>query len=211
MAIDEFWQNVRLGARLNLPTRVISDTPRMDDEVIKNALANSHSWLTPKSVQGFDPADFAFLPPEERNRLTENVNGFLALAKTVDPKKPATAEQVEAATPFFTDIVKSLEFDRFADAEAYRVGKTIESDPSFPHDDVKDARYRIRRDWNGEPSIKIMTYLPDSSLEEFLERAKSVRKVIMDLVFERGQPYFPYPSTRIMSNLAELQTVGEDE
>ncbi len=210
MALDQFWTSVRTGLRLYAPPRVIADSPRLDSEAIQKALARADLWLTPATVRGYDRADFDFLPAEYRDELARLVEGFQKVVAGVNPRGPATEEQVRLATPLFRGIVEALEFDRFADADAFRVGKVLESDPVFPKDGV-DARYRTGPDFNGEPGLKIMMYLPDSDLESFLARAATIRRDVTESVLRHGQPYWPYMSFRFQSDLAELQNPGADE
>ena len=211
MALDNFWQSIRTGFQLYAPGRVISDTPRLDDESIDKAMARPELWLTRAVARDYDPADFDFLPAERRDELTRLVKGFRAVAAGLKLRTPATDEQVREAAPFFRGIVKALEFDRFADPEAFRIGKTIESDPEFPQEDVIDSRYRSGPDSTGEPGLKIMTYLPDSDMDTFLERARLVGHDLTELVFRRGKPFWPYVSSRLHSDLADLPALGADE
>lgn len=211
MALDQFWRSVRTGFQLYAPGRVISDTPRLDDESIDKAMARPELWLTRAVARDYDPADFDFLPAERRDELTRLVQGFRAVAAGLKPRTPVTEEQVREAVPFFRGIVKALEFDRFADPESFRIGKTIESDPAFPQSDVIDVRYRSSPDFTGEPRLKIMTYLPNSDMDKFLERARLVRHDINELVFEQGRPYWPHVSARPHSDLAEMPALGADE
>lgn len=211
MALDKFWQSIRTGFQLYAPGRVISDIPRLDDESIDKAMAKPELWLTRAVARDYDPADFAFLTDERRDELTRLVRGYRAVAAGLKLRTPVTDEQVREAAPFFRGIVEALEFDRFADPEAFRIGKTIESDPEFPREDIVDARYRSGPDFSGEPGLRIMTYLPDSDMDTFLERARLVRHDITELVFEQGQPYWPHVSFRLRSDLAELQAIGADE
>ena len=46
-------------------------------------------WLTKKSVEGFDPADFANWPKQELENLTKEVEAFLEIAGQVPANRPA--------------------------------------------------------------------------------------------------------------------------
>lgn len=46
-------------------------------------------WLTPKSVDGFDPVEFADWPKKQREELAKVVRAFLAVAKKIPTTKPA--------------------------------------------------------------------------------------------------------------------------
>lgn len=211
MALADFWNGVRKGLALFVPSRVVEDSQRLDIERIQAILDQADVWLTPDTVRGYDPEDFSFLSEESRSELTRLVKEFSRIAGTVGPRRPADPLKVAEAKPLFRDIVHLLEFDRFADPEAFRIGKTIEADSDFPSLDVVDVRYRSTTDSLGEQALKIMAYLPDSEEEEFLDRALLVRKAIQELVFRHGRPYWPYVSVRLASDLADLPAVGADE
>lgn len=211
MSLQEFWQSVRTGAKLYAPTRVVSDSPRMNTAVLDDILARADLWLAPKVVKGYDPVDFSFLPPERRAALTAQVDEFRQVAEQVDPRGQATYEQIARAKPLFREIVQALEFDRFADPEAFRIGKQAEADPRFPSGDVSDVRYRMDVNWEGEPVVRIMAYVPESEDEAFLRKAADVRERIQNIVFEIGEPYWPHVSLRKSSDLDELPEVGDDE
>jgi hypothetical protein len=60
MSLEQFWTNVRIGARLIAP-EVIADAPPFDETTIESALRKETHWLTPESVEGFQESDFPFL------------------------------------------------------------------------------------------------------------------------------------------------------
>jgi hypothetical protein len=210
MALKKFWNSVSNAFRLGLPTRVISDAPRFDAGSFEKALHDAHVWLTPAAVRDYCPEDFDFLAEETREQLTRTVRQFEQIASNVDPCGPVAEEQLRLARPLFEEIIKIMEFDRFEDAEAFRIGKRIESSSRFPRSYVNDARYRTGKDIYGKRGINIMTYLPDSDDDTFLARARIVRHDIEDLVFEHGKPYFPYLSFRMAGELATLPGIGDD-
>jgi hypothetical protein len=125
MALLDFWNNVRTAARMIAP-RAIVDAPRLDAGDIERALRGATFWLTRGAVAGYEESDFSFLPEAERARLTQLVTEFREVASTVKPAAPAPESAVEKALPLFLDIVNTLEFDRYGDAEAFRLGKLIE-------------------------------------------------------------------------------------
>jgi hypothetical protein len=108
MPKDEFFQSVRTAVRFLAP-RVETDSPYLEPEGLERGLANATIWLTPKSVEGFDPADFSDLPSTERNTLVEEIEQFVAAAEDVPSHQPARADQVERALPHFRDIVSFVQ------------------------------------------------------------------------------------------------------
>lgn len=107
VALGDFWLNVRRAARKVAPD-VIAEGPKLDSAAIQQKLRDAVLWLTPKSVEGFDPSDFEFLSPAERKALTEAVKRFRQIAERVPPDKPATDEQIQQALPQFQRIVEIL-------------------------------------------------------------------------------------------------------
>jgi hypothetical protein len=211
MSLNDFWTNVRLGARLYAPSRVISDSPRIDEAQMELVLSNADHWLTKSAVEGYDPNDFAFFPEQKRAELTRIVDQFRKVVGEVNPRGPVTEEQIHRARPLFRSIVEMLEFDRFADVDAFRVGNIVEAEPMFPASDISDTRYRTKLDSNDYPALKVMIYLTDTKERPIIDRAMRVREEVQELLFKHGQPYYPYVSIRLMSELAELPAVGADE
>ena len=153
MALPDFWTNVRNGAKLFTP-RAIVDSPRLDAEAIEHMLRETTHWLTPRVVGGFEKSDFSFLPSGERARLAKLVEDFSRVAAKVGPTAAPVREVVESALPLFREIVAMLEFDRYGDAEAYRLGKQIERElqPYRPKE-LAELRFNSGRDhfWGLSP------------------------------------------------------------
>jgi hypothetical protein len=63
-------------------------------------------WLTPLSVEGFDPADFAEWPKKERERLEREVDAFLAITREVPPNEPAPKAQKKQARKHLEGAIK---------------------------------------------------------------------------------------------------------
>jgi hypothetical protein len=119
MAIDDFWRNLRTAASLYAPSAV-TDLPHADPEALERMLRGARLWLTARSVEGFEPDDFAFLDDERREALRESVDRFRSIATHVPGNKPATPEQVEAGGAAFREILHLLQPHRFGDAESFR-------------------------------------------------------------------------------------------
>ncbi len=211
MSLQDFWTNVKTGLHLDPPKRYISDLPRMNIADVRSSLEKSHNWLSPKIVRGYDESDIPFFSQEKRLEISENVRNFEKIAKEVKPKGSPNEDQVRSALPLLIDIAEEMEYDRFADPDAFRIGKTIEADPDFPHDEVIDARYRTTTSWNGHPTLRIMVYLPNSDDEKFLERAERISRIIRELVVESGELFWPRINCRVESDLVDLPHLGEDE
>jgi hypothetical protein len=90
MAREQFIDNLRLADQLLAPIT-------MSWPGGKTTYYSGDPWLTPKSVEGFEPADFADWPKEEREELEREVAAFLAIAREVPPNQPATKAQSKQA------------------------------------------------------------------------------------------------------------------
>jgi hypothetical protein len=208
MALADFWRNVRLGARLVAPRVVVVDAPKLDASRIEKGLRLSDVWLTPQSVEGYSEADFSFLPETERRQLTQLVESFRQIAITVPPDERATPQQVEQALPLFRDLVAALEFDRYGDAEAYRLGKLIENGIRGRRPaELAELRFNTGLDQTGDPGLWIWAILTDDTLvdeDQFFAQTERVRKRL-DAVARSLEPSrWPYVRFRTVSEQAEL-------
>src|SRR5437868_15409734 len=97
MAREEFIDSLRRADRMLKPPRVASDGGPHQETYYRSIVHSADFWLTSKSVEGFDPADFADWPENERNELNKEVSAFRAIAAQVPPNKPATKAQSREA------------------------------------------------------------------------------------------------------------------
>lgn len=124
MSLHDFWINVRSAFRVPGPDA--PEAPRLDAAAIEAALRKSSDWLAVDTIDGFDEADFSFLPDADRKRLKDRVEAFRPLASTRKFRRPPTPKAVEEAVPILREIIQILEFDRYDSPEALRLGKRIE-------------------------------------------------------------------------------------
>jgi hypothetical protein len=93
MSREDFIDNLRFASRMLLPPKVSSGQGSRSDERIGAVLQSADLWLTRRSVQGFEPADFSDWPEQELEKLKKDVAAFLALAEQVPPRESATRAQ----------------------------------------------------------------------------------------------------------------------
>jgi hypothetical protein len=206
MALRDFWMSVRMGASSIAP-QVTVDAPKLDSSFIERALQGATLWLTPRAVAGFNEADFDFLPDPEQARLAQLVTAFRKIASQINPTAPPTDDQVAQALPLFRDIVGMLEFDRFGDAEAYRLGKQIEQaiEPYRPKE-LAELRFNTGTDHSGDPAIWIWAFLTDAAAESderFLENAQQLRGMLDPVARTVAPDRWPYLSFRSLAEQAE--------
>jgi hypothetical protein len=207
MALSDFWISVRTAARLLIPPRVIADSPRVDAASIEARLRQADLWLTPRAVEGFAEKDFDFLPDEERKSLANLVNEFRSVASRVDPKGPIPTDVVDRAAPLFRDIVQRLGFDRYEDAEAYRLGKQIEQTltPHWP-EEIAELRFKTGLDQTGDPGLWIWAILNDAasrSDDQFLQNAQRLRPLLDTVARQVAPDRWPYLSFRSLAEQLE--------
>jgi hypothetical protein len=206
MALLDFWTNVRRGASFIEP-QFIAEAPKLDPDAIARSLRSATTWLTPRSVAGFNAADFDFLSDPDRARLTQLVTEFRQIASGVKPVAPPGSDQVERAVPLFRDIVGMLEFDRYDVAEAYRLGKQIEREiESYRPDELAELRFKTGPDHSGDPAIWIWSYLTgaaEESDEQFLEYAEQLSGILDPVAREIAPDRIPYLRFRSLAEQAE--------
>ena len=213
MALEEFWQNVRRAARLIRPPNAVADSPRIHADEISRRLASDDLWLVRGAVFGYDGKDFEFLPPEELDRLTTAVKTFHDVAKMVDPRVPATDAQVEAARPAFERIVGRLEFDRFADAEAFRLGKRIEScllADGWPAE-LAELRFETGPDSTGDPGLWVWAFVAETGEHDegaFHSAAAEIDRVLDPLTRDIAPDRWPYILFRSTLDQLELEAAA---
>jgi hypothetical protein len=206
MALQEFWTNVRIGARLIAP-QVIADSPRLDRASLESALRRGTFWLTPRTVEGFNEGDFPFLANEERGRLAKLVKEFSEVTSTVSPTEAAPQVAVELALPLFREILEMLDFGRYGDAEAYRLGKQIEQmlHPHWPKE-IAELRFNTGLDHSGDPALWIWVFLTEDVSKEdesFLKAARGLREILGPIARRVAPDRWPYPSFRPITEPAE--------
>jgi hypothetical protein len=159
-------------------------------------------------VAGYHEADFDFLPEAERQRLTRLVEDFRQVASEVDPAGPASKEQVERALPLFRDIIALLEFDRFGDAEAFRLGKPIEQlIQRHRPAELADLRFQTGLDHTSDPAIWIWAILTDETAtdeERFFQTSERVRKLLDGAARTVAPERWPYIRFRTVTEQAEI-------
>ena len=77
--------------------------------------STSDLWLSKSAVAGFKLDDFKDLDPGTRDTLDRDVAAFLDVATKVNPRGPATTEQIEAALPPFLEITSIVREHALAD------------------------------------------------------------------------------------------------
>lgn len=104
MAQEDFLKQLWRAVRQASPT-VTADSDSVDASAIERRLAATDLWLTPKIVDGYDPADFSEWPPTARAELSAAVEGFVRVATDVPPARTASPEERAAGAEWFGRIL----------------------------------------------------------------------------------------------------------
>jgi hypothetical protein len=208
MSLREFWANVRLGAGLD-STRATVDAPRLDEKKIEQILRRAHLWLTPNVVEGFDISDFDFLSDQERQTLSESVDRFRQVVEQVPADAVPSTEQVQEALPHFRRIVELLRPDRYANPDAFIIGKRIEQlvrgqVPEWFKE--KEMVFETGNDANGDPALWIWVEIDDTAADEtvFSQNTRAVRNTLEMAVRKLGIDRWPYIRFRTVSEQRAL-------
>ncbi len=206
MALDDFWISVRVAARLPVQQSVV-DAPRLDTAAIDRALRKTNLWLSPGAVAGFVEGDISFLADAERSRLVGLYRDFLAAVMTKNHATDPAGELADKILPAFRGIVQALEFDRFGDPTAFRLGKLIESAiASCRPPELAELRFNTGSDHSGDPAIWIWAFLfadVSESDEKFLETAQGLRDLLDPIARRVAPDRWPYISFRSMAEQSE--------
>jgi hypothetical protein len=106
MPLETFIDNLRLASRMLPRPKVRSDQGPQADTDYSSMIHAADLWLTKKSVEGYDPADLADWPEEEREGLAKEVHEFLAIVGQVQPNKPASRTQSARARRHLEGAIK---------------------------------------------------------------------------------------------------------
>lgn len=187
MSPHVFWQTVRIAYERAMS----SEAGDLDEPIgwapgvqaVQRSLAsNLDLWLSPNVVADFYIDDFDFLPEADRSRLKEAVDNFRSVAAKVPPAEPTTKAQRDEARPFLLEIAKILDFERYQDPDALRLGKLIERELArYRLDRIARLEFRTDFDHTGDPGIWIRVYLDEASSktdDEFLENAREIRPIL---------------------------------
>ncbi|QGJ70670.1 Hypothetical protein PBC10988_23680 [Planctomycetales bacterium 10988] len=207
MSLRKFWQNVRLGASLLVPT-VMVDSPHLSEGQLTTMLADSDLWLTPRAVEGYQERDFEFLEDGERAELTSHVNAFQKIAQQVPSDQPATDEQHDQALPHFRKIVQILNPRKYADLAAFKIGKQVErliagELPKY----VQELRFQTGSDSTGDPGIWVLVIVNEKATDSklFSSISRQVRDLLFGTIQDLEVDYWPYINFRSESEQRAIE------
>jgi hypothetical protein len=159
----EFLLNFRVARNLFVhPQRLEADSPAVDPGAVAALLTRAAIWLTPKSVAGFNAADFPELGVSRQAELLAAVQSFKAVADQVPPNKPATNEQVGNASVAFAKILEILDPYMPVPDEAKQV-ETALRDVEFPTW-VVNWDYELASDSDGVAAVWVNVFADEQAV-----------------------------------------------
>lgn len=203
MSKSEFLRNVKTARNLFFH-RVQTDHPTLDPRTIEAQLARAAIWLTPSSVNGFNPRDFLELSETQRDNLKENVRRFVEIAKNVPPTEPATKEQIQEAMQCFQEILSITEAYMPSGAELEDVRDALEA-VAFP-DAVLTLDFELGIDSSGDPALWVWVFVDSdvAASAEFTQIATDIRQLLRDSLTAAGVTRWPYIRFRTASEQRSL-------
>ena len=100
MAREDFFDSLLIADQLLPPTKASQTRSRID------TYFSGDPWLAPRSVEGFDPADFAEWPKGEREKLEAEVDAFLTIARKASPKEAVPKAMARQARKHLKAAIK---------------------------------------------------------------------------------------------------------
>lgn len=186
MAKEIFIDNLRTAARwLPRPT-VNSELGKRADAHLASVLYSADVWLTSRSVDGFDPADYEDWPKREREQLAKDVADFLAIAMQVPANKPASEIQSRKARTHLEGAMEIVrrhlvrEWRHAQDSMLSEAKAAAASKHWYVEQDEKDVSENLLGDYKA-PRLRVRT--PDKEVVlDPIAYFGSGRQGVVDLV-----------------------------
>jgi hypothetical protein len=186
MAREQFIDSLRLASRMLTPPIVSSVQGAQTNAYLASKLHAADFWLTPKSVEGFDPADFADWPKNEREELSREVAAFLAIAKEVPANKAVTKAQSNQARKHLERAIQTVRkhlLNEWLEAQRKMVDEATaaaEAKGWFVEEDEKEVLESLLGTYKA-PRLRIRTKDREVVLDP-IARFGSGRRGVVDLV-----------------------------
>jgi hypothetical protein len=187
----DFLLNFRIARNLVAHPSVQADSSSVDKATAERILTRSAIWLTPKSVAGFNAADFPELGSTRQQELLSAVQSFLAVAQEVPPDKPATREQYGNAIVAFRRILEILESYLPLPDEGRRVEAALRTIP-FPGW-VVNWDYELGSNEEGSPAVWVDLFVEEGApSREFGRTASQLIPKIRQAIEAESVSRWPY-------------------
>jgi len=152
----KFLANFRVARNLFFHPRAQTNSTTIDTASISEALTRGAIWLTPKSVEGFNAADFPELKADRQAELLNAVQTFKAVASQVPADKPPTKEQYGNAAIAFIAILNILSPYLPTPEESKKVEKALRNVPFPPW--VVNWDYELGSSEGGDAAVWVNVF-----------------------------------------------------
>lgn len=207
--LHDFWANIQYAHKF-MPPLAVSNPFRLTAEEVEKEFR-----LTSHTAEGFQKEAFvSFLTPSELDKLEQAVKEVRIVASELAADTVATAEQRKRALPHFQDIVSILAPDRFADPEAFVIGKKIEAKIAAKRPAKLDhLRFMSGSDSTGDPALWVWAYTKEKESGEYDSKAffaavDEIAPVLKGAAEEVAPERWPYISYRSTLDNLEYETAA---
>jgi hypothetical protein len=188
---DQFLANFRVARNLFVHPRVEADSPTIDTASISDALTRSALWLTPKSVEGFNAADFPELKADRQAELQSAVQMFKAVASQVPADKAPTKEQYSNAAAAFLAILNILSPYLPTPEESKKVEKALRNVPFPPW--VVNWDYELGNSEEGDAAVWVNVFAEvNVARSDYGRFASQIIPMIRQALAAQGVRRWPY-------------------
>ncbi len=153
---EQFLANFRVARNLFFHSGAEADSPIIDTASISDALTRGALWLTPKSVEDFNAADFPELKADRQADLLNAVKAFQAVASQVPADKPPSKEQYGNAATAFIAILNILSPYLPTPEESKKVEKALRNVPFPPW--VVNWDYELGSSEEGDAAVWVNVF-----------------------------------------------------
>jgi len=186
MAQEQFIDSLRLASRMLILPAVSSEQGEQTDTYIASKLHAADFWLTPKSVEGFDPADFVDWPAKKQEELKKEIKAFLEIAEEIPANKPATKAQSNQASKHLKQVIQLVRdqlVQEWLEAQKQMMAEATEAAKAkgwYVEKDEKEVTESLLGTYKA-PRLRIRTQNNEVVLDP-VARFGSGRRGIVDLV-----------------------------
>jgi len=191
-----FLANFRIARNLFVHSRIEADIQPINTASISESLTRAALWLTPKSVEGFNAADFPELQLKQQAELLNAVQAFTAIAAQVPADKCPTSEQYGNAATAFITILKILSPYLPTPEESKNIEKALRKVQFPPW--VVNWDYELGSSEEGDPAVWVDIFADgDLARSDYGRFGSQIIPKIREAFAEEGVLRWPYVRLRI--------------
>jgi hypothetical protein len=192
---ESFLANFRVARNLFVHSRAETESPTFDTDSISDASTRGALWLTPKSVEGFNAADFPELKADRHAELLNAVQTFKAVASQVPADKPPTKEQYGNAVTAFIAILNILSLYLPTPEESKKVEKALRKVPFPPW--VVNWDYELGSSEEGDAAVWVNVFAEGNvARSDYGRFGSQIIPIIRQALDAEGVRRWPYVRLR---------------